>query len=260
MRICANWGCSKTKKSNRSAYATRLLLTMNDPAQSETPPRGAAQNQTGCLIASAIIGVAIVIAAFVIVLALSAFGGVINNASPVNAIATVAAPRTPTVVARPPTLQQVKALADLTTVQTLLSTIVEADQARVGNVVYERLILLACGRVKAGIDLSKMTDADITVSADGKTAQVRLPKVQLLDTYLIDDPAQPCTTKVYDRTNLILLPASKDLESVARDKAVKAITETAVQAGILTEADKNARAAIERVLMNSGFDKVEFAP
>jgi hypothetical protein len=214
----------------------------------------------GCLIAGGIIAGGLVIAAFIIGIAISSFGGVINNANPANVLGTAAAPRTPTVVARPPTLQQVKALADLTTVQTLLSTIVEADQARVGNVVYERLILLACGRVKAGVDLSKMTDADITVSADGKTAQVRLPKAQLLDTYLIDDPAQPCTTKVYDRTNLILLPASKDLEGVARDKAVKAITETAAQAGILAEADKNARAAIERVLMNSGFDKVEFAP
>lgn len=217
-------------------------------------------NQTGCLIASAIIGVAMVIAAFMVVLALNSFGGVVNNANPINAIGSAAAPRTPTVVARPPTLQQVKAAADLTTVQTLLSTIVEADQARVGNVIYERLILLACGRVKAGIDLSKMSDADITVSADGKTARVRLPKAQLLDAYLIDDPTQPCTTKVYDRTNLILLPASKDLEGVARDKAVKAITETALQAGIIGEADKNARAAIERMLINSGFDKVEFAP
>lgn len=232
---------------------------MNEPAQNQTPPP-APSNQMGCLIAGGIIAGGLVIAAFIIGIAISSFGGVINSANPVNAIATAAAPRTPTVVARPPTLQQVKALADLTTVQTLLSTIVEADQARVGNVVYERLILLACGRVKAGVDLSKMTDADITVSADGKTARVRLPKAQLLDTYLIDDPAQPCTTKVYDRTNLILLPASKDLEGVARDKAVKAITETAVQAGILAEADKNARAAIERVLMNSGFDKVEFAP
>ncbi|HQV69255.1 MAG TPA: DUF4230 domain-containing protein [Thermoflexales bacterium] len=232
---------------------------MNEPAQNQTPPP-APFNQMGCLIAGGIIAGGLVLAAFIIGIAISSFGGVINSANPANVLGTAAAPRTPTVVARPPMIQQVKALADLTTVQTLLSTIVEADQARVGNVVYERLILLACGRVKAGVDLSKMTDADITVSADGKTARVHLPKAQLLDTYLIDDPTQPCTTKVYDRTNLILLPASKDLEGVARDKAVKAITETAVQAGIIAEADKNARAAIERILINSGFDKVEFVP
>lgn len=212
------------------------------------------------MVAGGIIAAGLVVAALVIAVAISSFGGSLEKANPANSIGTAVAPKTPTVIARPPTLQQVKAIADLTTVQTLLSTIVEADQARVGNVVYERLILLACGRVKAGIDLSKMTDADITVSADGKTAQVHLPKAQLLDTYLIDDPTQPCTTKVYDRTNLILIPASKDLEGVAREKAVKAITDTALQAGIMAEADKNARAAIERVLMNSGFDKVEFAP
>lgn len=240
-------------------FISHFLKTfVNTLSESSPPP--SPQNQTGCLIAGGIIAAGLVIGALVIAVAITSFGGSLEKANPANSISTAVAPKTPTVIVRPPTLQQVKAIADLTTVQMLLSAIVEADQARVGNIVYERLILLACGRVKAGVDLSKMADADITVSADGKTAQVRLPQAQLLDAYLIDDPSQPCTTKVYDRTNLILIPASKDLEGVAREKAVKAITDTALQAGVIAEADKNARAAIERLLINSGFEKVVFVP
>lgn len=221
--------------------------------------RGPASNQTGCLIAAGIVAAGLVVAAFILAGALGGFGQSLERANPANTVATAVAPRTPTVVVRPPSLQQVRALADLTTVQTLMSSIVEADQARVGNILYEKLVLLACGRVKAGIDLSKLKESDITVSDDGKTVRVRLPKAEVLDAFLVDEPGQPCTTKVYDRTNLIVLPASRDLESVARERAVKTIRDTAVQSGILAEADRNARAIIERLLLNAGFEKVEFS-
>lgn len=220
--------------------------------------RAASSTQLGCLISGGIIAAGLIVAALILGGALGGFGQTIERANPANAVATAVAPKPPTIVARPPTIQQVRALADLTTVQTLMSSIVEADQARVGNIVYEKLILLACGRVKAGIDLSKLKESDITVSDDGKTARVRLPKAEVLDAFLIDEPGQPCTTKVYDRTNLIVIPASKDLETLAREKAVKSIRDTAIQSGIITEADRNARAIIERLLLNAGFEKVEF--
>jgi len=153
---------------------------------------------------------------------------------------------TPTIVVRPPVIRQVQALADLTTVSTLMSTIVDVQQARVGNVIYEKLILIACGRVKAGVDLSKLREQDVTASPDGMTVTVQLPRAELLDAYLIDDSTQPCTTRVYDRTNLILIPETKELESQAREAAVKAIREMALQSGTLTEADRNARIIIER--------------
>lgn len=169
------------------------------------------------------------------------------------------APQTPTIVVRPPAINQVRALADLTTSSLLMSTIVEANQARVGNIVHEKLVLLACGRVKAGIDLSKLKDADVKSSPDGVTVTVRMPKAEILDAYLIDDSNQPCTTRVYDRTNLILLPATKDLESQAREQAVKAIRETALQSGVLGEAERNAQTVIERVLLLAGYEVVVFA-
>ncbi len=232
-----------------------------EPETQPKPPRRGAP--TGCyvflgLALAALIAVALIIAAAVREAA-QAGERIVSEVNPFNVIATELAPKTPTVVVRPPAINQVKAVADLTTSSVLMSTIVEAEQARVGNIIYERLVLLACGRVKAGIDLSKLKDEDIQTSEDGLTVTIKLPKPQIFDAYLIDDSTQPCTTRVYDRTNLILLPAAKDLESQAREQAVNAIRDTAIQSGVLEEADRNARAVVERILLMAGYQKVRFA-
>lgn len=224
------------------------------------PEKPVLQTSTGCLIAAGILTVALIVAALIIAGAVQNTGSSVarslESANPANVVATVFAQRTPTIVVRPPVIHEVQALADLTTVSTLLSTIVDVQQARVGNVIYEKLILIACGRVKAGVDLSKLHEQDVTTSADGVTVTVQLPKAELLDAYLIDDSTQPCSTRVYDRTNLLLIPQTKDLESQAREQAIKAIRDMALQSGILGEADRNARIIIERVLMLAGYQKV----
>lgn len=132
------------------------------------------------------------------------------------------------------------------------------QKARVGNLVYERLLLVACGRVKAGVRLEELSEDDIAVSEDGTTIRVRLPQPVLLDAYLIDDASQRCTTRVYDRTNLLILPETKELESQAREKAIEAIQQVAIDTGLLEEAERNAQVAIERMLLRAGFARVEF--
>jgi hypothetical protein len=87
---------------------------------------------------------------------------------------------------------------------------------------------------------------------------IRLPKAELKDIFLIDDSTQPCTTKVYDRTNLLVIPETKELEGQAREKALQAIRDTAIQSGILSDANKNARIVIERVLLLAGYERVVF--
>jgi hypothetical protein len=216
----------------------------------------------GCYVAAGGIALALVLGALIIASAVRDAGNAasrtIQGFQPGNVVATLVGPQTPTIVVRPPAIRQVRAVSDLTTVSTLMSTVVDVQQARVGNIIYEKLILIACGRVKAGVDLSKLTEQDVQASPDGLTVTVRLPKAELQDVYLIDDPSQPCTTRVYDRTNLILIPQTKDLETEARDKAVQALHDMAIQSGVLDDADRNARVAIERVLLLAGYQKVVF--
>ncbi|MGQ9903597.1 MAG: DUF4230 domain-containing protein [Anaerolineae bacterium] len=227
------------------------------------PPPPQRSSPTGCYIFLGLMLAALVAVAFIIAAAVreaaQASERIVSEVNPFNVIATELAPKTPTVAVRPPAISQVRAVADLTTSSVLMSTIVEAEQARVGNIIYERLVLLACGRVKAGINLSKLKEEDIRTSEDGLTVTIRLPKPEIFDAYLIDDSTQPCTTRVYDRTNLILLPAAKDLESQAREQAVNAIRDTAIQSGVLEDADRNARAVIERMLLMAGYQAVKFA-
>ena len=174
------------------------LVTLTDPpAQPALPSINAS---TGCLIGVAILAISLIAAALLIAFAIrdsaNRAAESVDRMNPVNVLATLAPPPTPTIVVRPPAILSVRAISDLATAQTLMSTVVEADQARVGNILYEKLILIACGRVKAGIDLSQLKDSNVTESADRKTVRVRLPQAKFLDSYLIDDPSQPCTTKV----------------------------------------------------------------
>ncbi len=225
---------------------------------SQQQPAAAPNN--GCALASAILGSAILIASCVIAASLSGFGRSVSEAfdrnNPANILATNMPQATPTIIVRPPAILQVRAIAELGTAQSLLSTVVEVEKARIGDILYERLILIACGRVKAGIDLSKLRDEDVT--ADGDVVTVRLPRASIQDVYLIDDPNVTCTTKVYDRTNLIVLPETRELEQQARQKALDAIRATANESGLLADADRNARLVIERVLINAGYKQVVF--
>jgi heme/copper-type cytochrome/quinol oxidase subunit 2 len=231
------------------------------PLQSQPQPR-APQTSLGCLIGAGIIAAALLIAGLLVASALrdsaNRVAGTAEKMNPVNIVATLIPAVTPTIVVRPPAVLSVRAISDLATAQSLMSTVVEAEQARIGNVIYEKLVLIACGRVKAGIDLSQLKESDVTVTDDGKTVRVKLPPAELLDSYLIDDSTQPCTTKVYDRTNLLIIPETKELEGQAREKALEAIRATAMQSGILSDARRNAEIAIERILLNSGYEKVEF--
>lgn len=217
---------------------------------------------TGCIVVSGLLLILIILSGLFISQAIRDSGQQINQtlgtALPPNIGSTLLAPQTPTIIVRPPVMGQVQALADLTTVSTVMSTIVDAQQARVGNIIYEKLVLIACGRIKAGVDLSQMKDSDVRTSADGSTVTLRLPPATIQDAYLIDDSTQACTTRVYDRTNLILIPETKELEGQAREAALKAIRAMAEESGILTDANRNARIIVERVLLLAGYEKVVF--
>lgn len=235
------------------------LPAASSPQPQPTPHQPKASSW-GCIAIAIILGGAIVASALIITGAFRDLGVGISKvaeSNPLSAIATALPPPTPTIVVRPPAIRQVRAVADLTTVSALLSTVVEAEQPRLDGLVSEKLLLIACGKVTAGVDLAGIKEADITASEDG-TVTVRLPKAQIKDTFLIDDATQPCTTKVYDRTNLLVIPETKELEGQAREKAVEAIRDTAIQSGVLTDANKNARAVIEKVLLLAGYQKVIF--
>jgi hypothetical protein len=114
-----------------------------------------------------------------------------------------------------------------------------------------RVLLLAHGVVKAGVDLKRLQPGDITIS--DATISIRLPIPQITDAYLDDKE-----TKVIDHTTGLLRAYDKDLEQTARQNAVNDIARAARRGGILDDANTRARQELETLLKRTGFERVEF--
>ena len=167
-------------------------------------------------------------------------------------------PPTPTVMVLPPVLELINKEPKLQTTTYTLSTVADVKQT-IGLLQQEqRVVLVACGKVTAGINLGQIAESDIL--AAGTSVRITLPQTEVFDVSLIDDGgAQPCTYVAF-RTDGILLEAAKDLESIARQQAVEKFRQTALSQGILEEARRNAEVALRDLLIKSGYRSVEFAP
>jgi hypothetical protein len=161
---------------------------------------------------------------------------------------------TPTIIPDPVTvLIEVQDLSSLETAAYSVEKIITAEsgQGPFGFLFGDRLILVAHGRIVAGVDLSKMEERDIVIDAGGKV-QVTLPSVEILHVYLDNDQSY-----IYDRdTGFVgMNPA---LESEARRAAEREILSAALEDGILDIAQENAEAYIGRLILSLGFTDVEF--
>jgi len=152
-------------------------------------------------------------------------------------------------------LRQVQTLSQLVTVKYVLEKVVileDPPQNPVRRLLPDdtRVILVAHGIVKAGVDLGRLKNGDLKLS--GKTIEITLPHAQITDAYL--DESQ---TKVIERNTSFLRDFNKDLEQNARQTAVDDIRRAAKNSGILKDADERARAQLKLLFEELGFE-VEF--
>jgi hypothetical protein len=146
-------------------------------------------------------------------------------------------------------VQQVQTLSDLVTVKYVMEKVVVLEDAKwYGE---NRVLLLAHGIVKAGIDLKRITADDVTIS--GNRISIKLPPPQITDAYLDDQQSQ-----VIDHTTGLLRVFDKDLEQTARENAVDDVRRAARNAGILDDANHRAQLELEIFLRDAGFKQVEF--
>ncbi len=156
----------------------------------------------------------------------------------------------------PVVIQQVQTLSDLVTVKYVMEKveIVNSPPASMlGQLVQgeNRVLLLAHGIVKAGVDLKRIRPEDVRIS--GKKITLRLPPPQITDAYL--DEHQ---TQVIDWEKGFLRDFEKGLETAARQNAVDDISRAARKAGILKDANDRARLELAVFLNQAGFEQVEF--
>lgn len=155
-------------------------------------------------------------------------------------------------------LQQVQTLSQLVTVKYVLEK-VEVLEDPPQNLLRQflpdntRVILVAHGVVKAGVDLSRLGPGDVQVT--GKRIVLALPRAQITDAYL--DEKQ---TQVVEHTTGFLRTFNKDLEQTTRANALDDIRRAARNHGILKEADERAREQVKQLCQELGFEQVEFCP
>lgn len=146
-------------------------------------------------------------------------------------------------------VHEIQPLADLVTVKYVMDKVVVLEDVKwYGE---SRVLLLAHGVVKAGVDLKRLQPSDVSIT--GKNISLRLPPAEITDAYL-DDKA----TQVIDHSTGLLREFDKDLEQTARQNAVDDIARAARHSGILDDANKRARTELETFFKRAGFESVEF--
>ena len=117
-----------------------------------------------------------------------------------------------------------------------------------------KLVYVAKGQVKAGIDLSQLTDGDVTIGID--KIQIRLPPAVILDSKI--DLNQ---SKVFDHQRTLLGPdVGVNLQEIAQREALVRMEMAACEKGLLLQANERAQVVINQLLTQSSRLKVEVVP
>lgn len=153
-------------------------------------------------------------------------------------------------------LKQVQGLSQLVTVKYVLEKVVgreEPAESTLGKMFsgQNRVLLLAHGVVKAGVDLEKLQTEDVQVN--GSKLSIKLPPAQIFDVILDEQE-----TQVIERTTGLFRPFDKQLEQTVRQMAVDDLRRAARTGGILKEADDRAREQLKNFFLQLAFTEVEF--
>ncbi|PYK61193.1 MAG: hypothetical protein DME21_09865 [Verrucomicrobia bacterium] len=145
-------------------------------------------------------------------------------------------------------LKRVQTLSELVTVKYVLEKVVILEDIKwYGE---NRVLLVAHGVVKAGVDLQEIKPEDVRL--DDKKVVVKLPPARITDVYLDDKK-----TRVVDRTTGLLRAFDKDLEQSARRQAVEDLSISARFNGINGDAEERARLQLSNLFHQLGLE-VEF--
>lgn len=161
---------------------------------------------------------------------------------------------TPTIRPSPATIvREVRSLSRLETVVYTVEKVITAEsgQGALAFLFGDKLLLVAHGQVIAGVDLGKVQERDVMVTADDQVV-LTLPPAEVFVVRLDNEK-----TFVYDRDTGVF-GMKPDLETAARQAAEQEILRAALADGILETADRNARSFLEGFLKGFGFREVVF--
>jgi hypothetical protein len=116
----------------------------------------------------------------------------------------------------------------------------------------EKVIVIATGKVEAGVDLGDIDKDQVSVNGDSVT--IDLPEPEILSASLDEE-----RTRVYDRDfSPLNVHPDDDLVEEARLQAVKKIGDAARENEILVTAEHNAEDSVRAFVTTLGFEEVRF--
>lgn len=121
--------------------------------------------------------------------------------------------------------------------------LVESDDA---------IVLVAVGEVIAGVDLGALSDDDLEIDRERGLVTMRLAPARIL-TSRIDNER----TYVRERETDLLAGRHEELEAEARERAERALRQAALEAGILSRAQRSATRTLSEIVRALGYEKVE---
>lgn len=116
-----------------------------------------------------------------------------------------------------------------------------------------RLLYIARGEIRAGVDLSELTDTDIRASYN--QIEIDLPSAKILDSKIDVNHSRVYD---YDRGFLNLGPdVAPQLQTLAQRKTLIRLVDTACNEGILNSANIKAKETVAQLLTISGYEQVK---
>ena len=148
-------------------------------------------------------------------------------------------PAPPKILSTATLVQQIQNLSELVTVKYILEKLVILEDPRwYGD---NRVLLVAHGVVKAGIDLRRIAPTDLVF--DRNSIQITLPPATITDVYLDEEK-----TRVLEHSTGLLRAFNKNLEAEARRQAVDELRHAARQGGIYLDAQTQAQQQLTNLL------------
>ncbi len=157
-------------------------------------------------------------------------------------------------ISQPTVIASIQRLARLESVVYTMDKVVEGDrtsQYLPDILTGDKLLMIVHGQAVAGVDLSKVQASNVLI--DGRNVSIAMPAAELLSVSLDNSK-----TRVYSRITGLLVPADPNLESEVREKAEADLRQSALDSGILTTAEGNARATLTTLLHSLGFQQITF--
>ena len=145
-------------------------------------------------------------------------------------------------------VQKIQGVQELTTTIYTMETIIPTSADRRWgefSIATTNLLYIGRGEVRAGIDLSQLTEGDIQVNSD--RIQINLPPAQILDSKVDINRSRVYD---YDRGFLNLGPdVAPQLQTLAQRKTLAEVISNACSEGILETANQRAKETITQLIV-----------